>query len=606
MPLIRHAPRAHQATRLWARIAHRGNLPPTFAVLILLPALWLSNCCAAAQLELEWDPSPDSRAAGYRIHHGTVSGEYTHSIDAGNTTHVLVTGLEIGTTYYFTATAYDASGIRESPYSNEIYVRPLASRSPDQLQVVNFSTANRTGEAPFSVDFNNTTEGEITEWSWDFGDGATSNQSNPRHTYTEPGAYTVQLTVHGPGGTNSLLQANFITVEADATESPSAEDVPANETQTCLSETPDSERATSDFALTPWSGPAPLTVAFTDASSGCVANWLWDFDDGTTSDEPSPSHVFREPGHYMVTLTVVGTLADEQSSMSAEIHVSEAASNPSADSPHVDNGPPSERNPGEFAIDTGISGSWYDPRHDGEGFLIEILGAQTALVYWFTYDRFGNQAWIVGVGGVHGASIYIEDAIITEGARFGAAFDPGEVERTPWGHLRFDFDNCDAGTLTYAGPPDYGSGAQKLVRLTTVEETLCGHASGRNLVSAGRSGSYYDPRRNGEGFLVESLGSGLTLVYWFTYDGDGNQAWVVGVGNSIDGLIEITDTLAPVGARFGPAFDPETVERIPWGSLSLQLDSCSTGSIAYKNTATGESDEIELIRLTTLGDSTCP
>ena len=47
---------------------------------------------------------------------------------------------------------------------------------------------------------------QITERTWDFGDGATSNQLNPVHTYSEPGNYTVTLTVSSPNGTDSTVE----------------------------------------------------------------------------------------------------------------------------------------------------------------------------------------------------------------------------------------------------------------------------------------------------------------------------------------------------------------------------------------------------------------
>ena len=62
-------------------------------------------------------------------------------------------------------------------------------------------------------------------------------------------------------------------------------------------------------------GMAPLTVQFFDASNGRVAEWLWDFGDGTTSDVQNPSHVYRLPGRYAVTLTVIG--ADGSAAASA-------------------------------------------------------------------------------------------------------------------------------------------------------------------------------------------------------------------------------------------------------------------------------------------------
>ena len=62
----------------------------------------------------------------------------------------------------------------------------------------------------------------------------------------------------------------------------------------------------ADFLAGPTEGSEPLTVQFTDASVSrdVVSSWLWDFGDGSTSTEPSPSHVYTQQGTYSVTLTV--------------------------------------------------------------------------------------------------------------------------------------------------------------------------------------------------------------------------------------------------------------------------------------------------------------
>jgi subtilisin family serine protease len=59
------------------------------------------------------------------------------------------------------------------------------------------------------------------------------------------------------------------------------------------------------FTATPLTGLAPLTVSFTDTSTGPVTSWLWDFGDGTApSTEPNPAHVYNLIGTYEPSLTV--------------------------------------------------------------------------------------------------------------------------------------------------------------------------------------------------------------------------------------------------------------------------------------------------------------
>jgi hypothetical protein len=60
----------------------------------------------------------------------------------------------------------------------------------------------------------------------------------------------------------------------------------------------------SAFTASPTTGHTPLTVQFTDTSTGGVTSWLWNFGDGQTSTLQNPSHTYTEPGTYTVSLMV--------------------------------------------------------------------------------------------------------------------------------------------------------------------------------------------------------------------------------------------------------------------------------------------------------------
>jgi PKD repeat protein len=62
---------------------------------------------------------------------------------------------------------------------------------------------------------------------------------------------------------------------------------------------------TDDFTATPVLGGAPLIVNFTDATVHNPTSWLWQFDDGTTSTEQNPMHIFTLAGSYDVALTAI-------------------------------------------------------------------------------------------------------------------------------------------------------------------------------------------------------------------------------------------------------------------------------------------------------------
>ncbi len=83
--------------------------------------------------------------------------------------------------------------------------------------VANFSGTPFSGDRPLLVTFTDLSTGSITEWLWRFGDGATSTITNPTHTYTIAGVYTVSLRVSGPGGSDTLTRTAYITVTEPAT-----------------------------------------------------------------------------------------------------------------------------------------------------------------------------------------------------------------------------------------------------------------------------------------------------------------------------------------------------------------------------------------------------
>lgn len=66
----------------------------------------------------------------------------------------------------------------------------------------------------------------------------------------------------------------------------------------------DTEVPTADFTSNVTEGYSPLTVQFTDMSTGSPTSWSWDFGDGTTSTVQNPTHTYNEAGNYTVTLTV--------------------------------------------------------------------------------------------------------------------------------------------------------------------------------------------------------------------------------------------------------------------------------------------------------------
>ncbi len=119
---------------------------------------------------------------------------------------------------------------------------------------------------------------------------------------------------------------------------------------------------------------------------------------------------------------------------------------------------------------------WYALPQDGEGILMQQQlnsdGSTTSLLVWHTYDLAGLPMFLIGTTRAPSHADNCDapvdiDVSVTRGARFGAAFDPAQVQVLPWGRVRLDGRNCALTSLRWtANDPSYGSGALPLFRLT--------------------------------------------------------------------------------------------------------------------------------------------
>jgi parallel beta-helix repeat protein len=82
------------------------------------------------------------------------------------------------------------------------------------VPVADFTANPRTGTASLTVNFTDTSTGTITSWAWDFNNDGTTDSTvqNPSYAYSNPGSYTVKLTVTGPGGSDDETKTDYITV----------------------------------------------------------------------------------------------------------------------------------------------------------------------------------------------------------------------------------------------------------------------------------------------------------------------------------------------------------------------------------------------------------
>lgn len=281
------------------------SLSKLLAKLLTLPALMMAwnvtQGAAPDEILLSWNPVPDSRVARYEVHYGLATGEYKAQVAATSTT-ASVSGLTPGLTYYFAARACD-SGSTCSGYSNEV-----SATIPFAAPVADFVADKRSGLAPVTVTFACQSTGSISTRTWRFGDGTSSTAATAVKTYTAPGTYEVSLSVSGPGGEDTEAKSGYIEVKAPA--------------------------PIAGFTGTPLKGPAPLTVAFQNTSTGQIGVSDWSFGDGSKSGETHPSHTYTVPGVYAVTLTVSGTAGANSLTQASYIQVeSSGDGNPAGSSP---------------------------------------------------------------------------------------------------------------------------------------------------------------------------------------------------------------------------------------------------------------------------------
>jgi hypothetical protein len=267
-----------------------------------------------------------------------------------------------------------------------------------------------------------------------------------------------------------------------------------------------------------------------------------------------------------------------------------------------------EDSSGRDFSDSGGASVWYDPEHDGEGFVLEMLAANRAVMYWFTYDEAGQQDWYVAVGEVVGNRVVFPELLQVSGGVFGPGFDPENVVRTVVGSASFTWSSCDTGMMRWTidgKDVTRRRGRMDLSRLTRLLGLDCGEAPQAADPAGGLSGSWYDPSHSGEGYVLEVLDDGRALVYWFSFDGDGARRWFFGTAAATDGVMRFEDLLTTRGGIFGPGFDPDTVQVERWGSLELGL-SCSGGTAEFAPDEAGFAPgRLELARLTQLDALAC-
>jgi len=186
---------------------------------------------------LAWDPSPDAQVVGYRVYFGVASGSYTNSANVGAVTNATITGLVVGTTYFFAATAYNAAG-DESVFSNEINYTPAApaNQAPTLNAIANVTINEGAGLQ--TVNLSGISSGGSNEVQTLTVTASSSNPAlipNPAVNYTSPnstgtlaftpvalafGSATITVQVNDGAASNNIVTRTFSVTVNPVNQSP--------------------------------------------------------------------------------------------------------------------------------------------------------------------------------------------------------------------------------------------------------------------------------------------------------------------------------------------------------------------------------------------------
>ncbi|MEO1436484.1 MAG: PKD domain-containing protein, partial [Bacteroidota bacterium] len=255
-------------------------------------------------------------------------------------------------TVTLTATNAECTGTRVAEQCIEVNQSPTVS-----YNLINESFC----DIPHTVDFEGFSD-IATSWFWEFGDGSTSDQQNPSHTYTTFGTFPVSLTVFTADSCSATVADSVVTItDFNVNVNPSVDegcaplevtfntnnnsnspvnmyewdfgdptlppDMTSNPTVTYPDTgvfevvlTAQNDEGCNDTTtvtivageqLTPVFGAdstlvcASQTITFTDSTEGMADEWFWEFGDGGTSTEQNPMYTYQDTGTFTVCLTVL-------------------------------------------------------------------------------------------------------------------------------------------------------------------------------------------------------------------------------------------------------------------------------------------------------------
>lgn len=217
------------------------------------------------------------------------------------------TGPTAFTTYTTPGTYQSKLTVTDDQGDKDVEIRTITVNVPPNVPpTAAIGSSGSGGQAPYTVNFDGTgssdPDGSIVSYAWDFGNDRTATTPTGSATYTQPGTYTVTLTVtDNQGATGTTTREIVVT---------GAPNIPPNAVIRTVSV----------------AGTIPLTVNLSGGNSndpdGSIASYAWDLGNGQTGTGAAIQAVYTEAGIYTVTLTVTDDKG-ATATQTLEIEVSE-------------------------------------------------------------------------------------------------------------------------------------------------------------------------------------------------------------------------------------------------------------------------------------------
>jgi sugar lactone lactonase YvrE len=239
----------------------------------------------------------------------------------------------------------------------------------------------------------------------------------------------------------------------------------------------------------------------------------------------------------------------------------------------------------------------------GQVFIAVIPVSATAPV---DAAQVGTQYWLVGDATFAGRVLDLPAALSATGTAFGPALDFTQLAVKRWGSVRVELVSCTQARFSWdaagAGSAGFGAGGYDAFRYFDNEATARCLAQGVDHPDKSWvNGQWWGgAARSGEGWFLDRHADGRAFFAWFTHRPPagaaadaaqvGSQYWVVGDARFEGRALRLDSVFSATGTAFGPALDFNQLAVKRWGSVRIELVSCTQATFTWDSTGAGSAN----------------